>query len=236
MGSGTVDAVFFDISSVIEYCCVYFENNEDAITVIDNCHENDVKMVVSEGLRSSLNDCISDRNRLYERLVMEAEEHMRNEGMSATDYRDNVLCESFITEVIDGDLNQHYLSDIEELREEFNTRGLKEFKNYINDVRIQANQLRFQFETVSDLETCERASDPPWHVKASIDEKSDSDMQTQCFIDYGYWRRRNYGPLMIGSLCAAAEYQDKVISILSNLSNDDPSVLTPTQLIEMSES
>jgi hypothetical protein len=236
MGSDTVDAVFFDISSVIEYCCVYFEGNPDAQKVIDNCHDNDVEMVVSEGLLPFLNSSLSDRKRLYETLVMEAEEYMKNEELAATDYRDDVLCKSYINDVIDGDFNQHYLSDLESLREEFNTKGLKGFKNYINDVRIQAKHLRYQFETVSDLETCECASDPPWHIKASIDEKSDSDMQTQCFLDYGYWRRRNYGPLMIGSLCTAAEFQDTITSVLSDLSNSNPSVLTPTQLIEMAES
>lgn len=154
MASSPPDHVFIDISVPIEYCCVYFNGNEFAKEVVDTFHEEDISMIVCNGFSPFLNEVLSNRERIWDYLVLEAERHLRQDELTAIDYIDNILEQSSVERNLGIEFNEHYEPDFNEMKTEFKTRGLQEFKNHIDDARLQAKSQRYEFERVSNLDTC----------------------------------------------------------------------------------
>lgn len=231
--NNSLTPIFADISVLIEYCSSYFEEQHYADRVLNQYCNDGGQLVVSESAWLALNSGMANRERLWDYLLEEATRYMKEEELSATDFRSDILNYTSIDQAFEFEVDQGYLPDLKALRQEFEQSGLSEFRQIIDTARQLCTHQRLELETTMDISDYTRGSSRgSWMNKSSISQHTAAEYQTESLMDYGYWRRENNGIALLGSMCKAAESKESVCEVLSEISNSNVTVLTPEDVAE----
>lgn len=229
----SLNPVFVDLSAVIEYCCVYFNEHHYASEVLDKYYEEGGNIIVSEEIWIPFNKRMSNRERLWDLLLSEASEHMGDPGLGASEFKADILNYTSLEQKLGFTLKQNYLPDIKNLRKEFEDGGFNSFRNLLDDARIQGKVQRREIEQTMDIDEYHRGdSRGSWMAKSQISQYTSSNVQTESLMDFGYWRRENEGNVLIGSMCEAADHIDELSDAICSISNVDVDILTPKNVFE----
>lgn len=229
----SLNPVFADVSVLVEYCSIYFEEHHFAAKVLDEYYDEGGKIVVSEKSWLGLNSKMTNRERLWNHLLDKATEYMKDDDLGAAEFRSDILNYTSLEQNLDFHFHEEFLADVRSLREEFNEHGFEEFRELIDDSRIQGNIQRRELENGKDLGMFHRGgSRGSWMASSQIGQYTITDSQTSSLMDYGYWRRENNGALLLGSMSKTAESIDELADAIESVANNEPTILTPKKIVE----
>lgn len=225
--------VFLDLTSLVEYCSAYFDEQHYAKKVIDQCRHKNSDLIISNGAKVTLNERMNNRKRLWCHLIDESSEIINNSDKSKQDYKADVLNYTSLQSAMEFDIKEGYISDIEALRNNLNEETLENFRKKVDDARIMGRTQRIEIERMIEFETCGAANQSPWMVESVISQYTDSEDHTSSVLDYAYWSQTNSGPLVVGSNSNISNDKNAVTdAIESNLSQASPEIYSCKEIVD----
>lgn len=230
--SSSIETIFFDLTSLIEYCSVYFDEQHYAAKAIDEIHEEGGKLVVGNKTKLSLNRRMNNRKRLWNHLINEATEILKDDEKDIQYFKADVLNYSSLQTSMNFNLDDGYLPDIVELKDTLEEMSLEDFRKEIDDARIMGQEQRVEIETVKNFNEYDKARQAPWLLSGTISQYADSEDHKDSIINYAYWCQSNSGPLVVGSKSDVGENKEEVEeTIKSNLEQASPEIYTCEDIV-----
>lgn len=231
--SGNIGPIFLDITSLVEYCSIYFDEQHYASKIIDRYYEEGGELVTNEGIELALNKRMNNRKRLWNHLINQANEILRESDSPKQDYKADVLNYTSLQTSMDFDLEEGYLSDVENLREDLDDMSLEEFRNKIDDARLMGKSQRIELENVKEFSKYDGGDRSSWMIKTVIAQYTDSDAQTTSVVNYVYWCQTNTGPLIVGSNSNISKNKEEVEEkIVANMNQISPDIHSCKDIVE----
>ncbi|MEE6208701.1 hypothetical protein U3A55_00820 [Salarchaeum sp. III] len=232
VAEGGLPNLFADYSVLVEYCATYFEEQPYAERVIDEYSDEGGCIVVGQEPWRALNHQLSNRKRLWNHLIKQATEFDRDEEKDKRDFRADILNYSSLQSALDFDLSKGYLPDIEELRSDLDEMTLAEFREMLDDVRIQGNTQRRELEEVKSPEEYERGGQSVWTSRTALSQYAPTDANLESLIDAGFWCMENNGPVLVSSNGDIIENKEDVEDELGRISNNSVDIHTPKGIVD----
>ncbi|MFB6188102.1 MAG: hypothetical protein ABEI86_14730 [Halobacteriaceae archaeon] len=214
--------VFADISLLVEYCAPYFEDYEYSEKVVEYYGSSGGEFIISKGTFYKLNNKINNRKRLWNHLIREATEHIKDDSLSEVDFKSDVLNYTSLEKNLEFGLDNEYHPDIQSLRSIVEDTGLEEFRNLVDNYRTVAKVQRKELEFNKEFNTFSRhGSGSPWDIEAALTDIVDSTAQFEALLDFAHWRRTNQGIYLIGCMSKICQDKSRAENIVEPLTNNN---------------
>lgn len=228
-------AVFADISTLIDFCRIYYEEHRYADVVLRGIKERGGEVHVSSSAERSLNSGLANRHRLLDYLSIQATEYFHEPELSHTDFRADILNYTNLQQQMNFNLSEGYLPDIGALRDELDREGLNSFRQKMDDLRIQAQGQRVTLETQVISDTFSRGGRSTVSLEMSVSSFVESEFQTQSLIDAAYWCSHDRSWILVTDGCEAFRRRDELASNMQDVTGEWPEIHSPKEIVDNSD-
>lgn len=225
--------MYADLSSLIDYCIVYLDDERYAEKFMDYLHDDGGDIVTSASSRREIHERIGDRFRVIEYLIDKATEYFNDESLSATDFKAEILRVTTIEQATGVDFNKSYLQDLECLEELLDKQGLDAFRIEIDYWRQQSNRLRSKlFNKVLNDEGYTRGGQSEMMVQIGMGQITDDSSKIDCLINAAFWAQDGSGNIIVSCNGDIGNNKDQIVTTISRITRQPPNVVTTKEAAE----
>lgn len=230
--SDSDEAVFADISVLIDFCRIYCEGARYADSVLNYIRESDTSLVVSEKSLDLLNEGVANRQRLLRKLKNKASEYYIDDSKSHTEFRADVLNYSFLDSNLPFSLNRTYLPEIESLRNRLNDMGLTEFRDELYDLNIQAKDQRFELENGLIDDVFDLGGRSTFELDLFIPDITGMPGQQKSLKDAAYWCGVGRSIILVSHNTDAYDNKNKYQKEVERVIGTTPDLKSPKEIFD----
>ncbi|WP_144240172.1 hypothetical protein [Natrinema altunense] len=216
----------------MDYCIVYLDKNRYAEQVLNEIQDQGGSVVTSSSAKNDLNDRIADRQRLLDYLINEASRCISEESNPVTAFSSGVLNYPDLQTASGVSFNSSHLPDLSGLAEHLENVGIHEFRNDLDDWRIQANHLRKNLYLNVIDDTYEKGGQSQFTLAATLSSASRDQCQVECLVNAAYWCQSHGDSVLVSNECGVYEERERISKAMSQIANSDIDMVSPMEIVE----
>lgn len=224
--------IFVDLSVLVDYCIVYLDKNRYAEQVLNAIRDQGGSVITSSSAKNDLNDRIADRQRLLDYLINEASRCINEGSNPATVFSSKVLNYPNLQTSSGVTFNSSYLPDLSGLVEHLENVGIHEFRNNLDDWRIQANHLRKNLYLNVIDDTYEKGGQSQFTLAATLSSASSDSDQVECLVNAAYWCQSHGDSILVSNGCGIYKQRETISKAISQIASSDVDMISPKEIVE----
>lgn len=188
--------LFADISTLLDYCCIYSSTHEYSKRVLDLVYDAGGDIIISKTAGEHLTERLTHRQRLFDYLFDEASRFLKSYTYSAGVFKGEVLNREHLQSNLSLGMDSNY--DIAELRSYLDKVGMKEFRKQVDNIRHEGHFFQRRLETgmIADRYD-DRGGRDLFQIKLAIESKTNDSVQVESMLDGICWNMDNLGEVIL---------------------------------------
>lgn len=218
--------VLVDYKAAIDFCQPSLPEYEETRRVLEDVHNRGLQIDIRQECWSQLTESIADTIRTFKSLRDEASEVLKtceDEAAALEEYTDRILRRDTLEEYGINTDSSH-LPEMEELEEAIQDMGLKEFRQYADDLVKDCPRGQERLELLIDNRYTRGGQDATF-FEGSIRSHITDDARVQLLLGAYIWSRTNSGYLL--TRCNS-DVHEKKNAIEGSMSDDRLSIVCPS--------